>query len=836
MAIHAREVWPFVQDLQSLELHAFGANLARFAEELKGTKLLDRDRFKWARQKVPMPEESRRKQIARPNPKPASVELAGGGEAAKTSPAFAPRGADAVSFAGRGRVHFEGGTVMNDADTSPEQTDLEPLVTIEGVVERIVFENAENGYVVARLRQEGRPDLRTFVGNFLAVSPGETVRLTGRWVDDKRFGKQLRVESFQTILPGSVEGIERYLGSGLIEGIGPVYAKRLVAAFGVETLRVIDEEPARLRRVAGIGPKRAAQIREAWARQKAIQSIMIFLQGHGIGTALAVKIYKHYGDAAVAVLRENPYRLAQDLSGVAFRTADKIARELGIAADAPQRMQAGLFHVLHESAGDGHVCLKREDLVRDGAELLGVPEAVLDGPLQALVMEHCAVVEGEWCFQVPLYAAESGCADRLKRLAAAKADLPPIAHVDNALRYAERAQFIELSPEQRDAVRAALDAKVMIITGGPGTGKTTVIKSVLSIYQKKGVVYLLAAPTGRAAKRMEEATGRPARTIHRLLEYSPQSGGFTRNEYNPLHVELLIVDEASMIDIALMHHLLKALPPYAKLILVGDIDQLPSVGPGNVLMDLIASNCFPVVRLRTVFRQAAESGIIANAHRINTGQQPVFNQTDFFLIQRPDPVQALETVIEVVRQRLPRSFGLNPTRDIQVLAPMHRGDAGVTRLNEALQAALNPGGEPIPRRTFRVGDKVMQLRNNYELEVYNGDVGIITRANADDRMLHIAFEDRAVLYDFDDLDDLGLAYAATVHKSQGSEYPAVVLALLPQHYMMLQRNVLYTAVTRARRIVVIVGTPKAVALAVRNNTIARRNTRLTERLRNVGGL
>ncbi|MBP8128512.1 MAG: ATP-dependent RecD-like DNA helicase [Candidatus Hydrogenedentes bacterium] len=721
---------------------------------------------------------------------------------------------------------------MGNSGTSPEQTDLEPLVTIEGVVERVVYENAENGFFVARLKQEGRPDLLTFVGTFLAVSPGETVRLTGRWVDEKRFGRQLRVESFQTVLPATVQGIEKYLGSGLVEGVGPVYAKRLVETFGVETLRVIDEEPARLQRVPGIGPKRAAQIREAWARQKSVQSIMIFLQGHGIGTALAAKIYKRYGDGAVAVLRENPYRLAQDISGVAFRTADKIARELGIAPEAPQRIQAGLLHVLDEAANDGHVCLKRENLLKDGAELLQVPETAIESPFQALVLENRMVAEDDWTFAVRWHAAESGCAERLKRLAAARDDLPPIKNVDNALRYAERAQSIELSPEQRDAVRIGLSAKVMVITGGPGTGKTTVIKSILAINEKKSVVCLLAAPTGRAAKRMEEATGRPARTIHRLLEYSPQNGGFTRNEYNPLHVELLVIDEASMIDIALMHHLLKALPSYARLILVGDIDQLPSVGPGSVLLDIIASNCFPTVRLHTVFRQAAESGIIANAHRINTGQQPLFNTKDFFLIQRSDPAQALETVVEVVQRRLPRSFGFDPARDIQVLAPMHRGDAGVTRLNEALQQALNPNGAPVPRRNFRAGDKVMQLRNNYELEVFNGDVGVITDVREDERALGVSFDNHEVLYDFDDLDDLGLAYAATVHKSQGSEYPAVVLALLPQHYMMLQRNVLYTAITRARRVVVIVGTPKAIATAVRNNMITRRNTRLTERLRN----
>ena len=719
---------------------------------------------------------------------------------------------------------------MSEART--DQTDLEPLVTVEGVVERIVFESAETGFFVARLTAEGKPDPVTFVGNLLPISPGETVRITGRWVEDKRFGRQIRVTACETVLPATVNGIEKYLGSGLVEGIGPVYAKRLVDTFGVETLRVIDEQPQRLRRVPGIGEKRAAQIRQAWARQKAVRSIMIFLQGHGIGAALAAKIYKHYGDSAIAILRENPYQLAEDIAGIAFRNADKIARELGIAKDALARRQAGLLHVLRESAGNGHVCLPLESLKADTAALLEVPEAALDEALAALESDRRTVREREWIFLGPLHAAECGCADRLNRLFATPPELPPIENTENALKYAERAQQITLSPEQREAIRAALAAKVMVITGGPGTGKTTVLKSLLAIYEKKSAVYVLAAPTGRAAKRMQEATGRPARTIHRLLEFSPQSNGFTRNEYNPLHAELVVIDEASMIDVTLMHHLLKALPAYAKLILVGDVDQLPSVGPGNVLMDIIASARFPVVRLKTVFRQASESGIISNAHRINVGERPQFNSTDFFFIEREDPGQALETVLEVVSKRLPERFNLDPCADIQVLAPMHRGETGVARLNETLQAALNPRGAPVSRRGLRVGDKVMQLRNNYELEVFNGDIGTITRCSEEDRVIEVAYDDaRDVLYGFDDLDELTLAYAATIHKSQGSEYPAVVLALLPQHYMMLHRNVLYTAVTRAKRLVVVVGTMKAVAMAVRNNAIARRNTRLTERLR-----
>jgi exodeoxyribonuclease V alpha subunit len=717
---------------------------------------------------------------------------------------------------------------------SPDQTDIDPEVTLEGVVERIVFESTDTGFFVARLQERSKPDLTTFVGNLMAISAGETVRLTGRWVDDKKFGPQLKVNSYQTILPSSVEGIEKYLGSGLIAGIGPHFAKKLVEKFGANTLRIIDEEPGKLRKVPGIGEKRARQIREAWSKQKALQSIMVFLQGHGISAGQAVKIYKQYGDAAVAVLRENPYRLASDVTGIAFKSADAIARRLGIEVNAPVRLQAGMLHVLQQAASDGHVCLPSVELFPAAAELLDVGEEILEPALAMLAQQTRVVREDDWVFRAQLHAAECGVADRLKRLHAAPGENLDIRNVDNALRYAEKKQGVTLSEEQRDAVRMALDAKVMVITGGPGTGKTTVIRSILAIFEKKSIAYYLAAPTGRAAKRMEEATQRQARTIHRLLEFSPQQEGkFARNEYEPLHTEVVIIDEASMIDTYLMHSLLKAIPPQARLILVGDVDQLPSVGPGSVLMDIIASNVVPTVRLAVVFRQAAESGIVTNAHRINTGQQPRFNERDFFFIHRDDPEHARETIVELVCHRMPRKFGLDPRRDIQVLAPMHRGDAGVSKLNEALQHALNPEGEPVPRKGLRTGDKVMQLRNNYELDVYNGDVGAILRMDEDERALEVDFEGRAVVYDFDDLDELGLAYAATVHKAQGSEYPAVVLALLPQHYMMLQRNVLYTAITRAKRITVIVGAEKAVARAVHNSQTARRHTRLTDRLRNL---
>jgi exodeoxyribonuclease V alpha subunit len=707
-----------------------------------------------------------------------------------------------------------------------------PLVTVEGAVDKIMFENADTGFVVGRLIPEtGGEAPVTFVGKMLSFSPGDTVRLTGRHEENPKFGRQLRVERFDLIVPSTVDGIERYLASGLVDGIGPKLAERIVRAFGAETFRVIEQEPDRLRKVEGIGKKRVGQIREAWERQRAIQSIMVFLQGHGIATGQAVRIYRCYGDRAIAVLREDPYRLATEVPGFAFKTADAVAREMGTAPDAPGRITAGMAYALEAAASEGHTYLPRAEALRRAAALLGLDEEVI-APVVANTPPGCEYLNDGDALCLPRHSqAEFRVAALLHTLLTAPRQEVPI-DVPKALRWVEKTLSIHLSPEQADAIRTVVASKVMVITGGPGTGKTTVLRGVLDIFERKGLSPLLAAPTGRAAKRMEAASGRPASTLHRLLEFSPRTGGFLRNAANPIEADFIVVDECSMVDIQLMHAFLEAVPPMSRLLLVGDVDQLPSVGPGNVLLDILSSQAVPAVWLKTVFRQASESGIIANAHRINRGEEPLANDSDFFIVARSTPDRIRETIVELVTRRIPDKFGLDPRRDIQVLAPMHRGEAGVASLNLALQRTLNPGVERVRGHAFGPGDKVMQQRNNYELDVFNGDAGVVVQMDEDLNELEVRFDDeRRVLYPALTLDELGLAYAITVHKAQGSEYPAVVMPMTMQHYMMLQRNVLYTGITRASRLVILVGEDRALGRAVKNVEVARRFTRLSDRIR-----
>jgi exodeoxyribonuclease V alpha subunit len=716
---------------------------------------------------------------------------------------------------------------------APNQDNLLPesnKAQAEGIVERIVYENPDNGFMVARMKIEGQHHLLTFVGAMMAVSPGETIQISGEWVNDKKFGKQIKVTQYKTILPNSIIGIEKYLGSGLIQGIGPAYAERLIKAFGIETLNIIDQHPEKLRNVEGIGPKRAIQIREAWSEQKNIQSIMVFLQGHGISTNQAVKIYKKYGDGAVTVLRDNPYKLIEDITGIGFAGADKIATNLGLEIESPKRVAAGLTFALQDMVSEGHVFSKKDNLISKAEKLLKVTTQLIERELATMIHNDTLIAEDSDIFLHDLYDREMGCSEHIQRLLNGEKE-EVTDKVDIAIKWVEKKHSINLSEEQRDALSLSVDSPMTIITGGPGTGKTTLINSIISVFQRKNFTLLLAAPTGRAAKRMEATTGHKAKTIHRLLEYNPKIHDFTKNEMNPLDADVIVIDEMSMVDINLMHSVLKAIPDDTRLLLIGDVDQLPSVGPGNVLMDLIVSTTIPTVRLKTIFRQAAESGIIANAHRINSSEPPQWNDTDCFFVERNDPEAVRDTILELATNRIPNKFGFDPMKDIQVLSPMHRGDAGVTHLNEHLQHAMNPNGQEIPKRGLRLGDKVIQTKNNYELDVYNGDVGKITILSEETKELHVQFEDRTALYSFDDIDNLSLAYAITVHKAQGTEYPALVLPIVSQHYLMLQRNILYTAITRGKSLVVVVGDTKALNKALHNTDTTRRNTRLAERLR-----
>ena len=733
-------------------------------------------------------------------------------------------------------------TAMEETQHQPAKNPLTARPTLEGVLERIVFFNEENSFTVARLQVPGKKDLVTIVGALSLPTPGETLRLKGQWVVDKKFGQQFRVESCLSVLPATIIGIQKYLGSSLIKGIGPVMAKRIVDKFGLDTFDIIEENPERLTEAEGIGPIRTERITKAWQEQKQIREVMVFLQGHEISPAYAVKIFKAYGDKSVSVVKENPYRLALDISGIGFKTADKVARSMGIDPNSQIRAEAGIIHVLSELVDEGHCYYPYDELKQKVAELLEIDPAILETALAALARGERILIEElpetKAVYLTPLHVAEVNVARRLKTLMASPKQALQI-DVEKAIEWVQSTSHINLAETQKLALRKTISGKVVVLTGGPGTGKTTLINSLVRILEKKGQRIVLASPTGRAAKRLSEVTGREAKTIHRLLEFSPKEGGFKRNEDNPLDADLVVIDEASMVDILLMNHLLKAIPLTATLLLVGDVDQLPSVGPGNVLKDIIASGSVETIILTEIFRQAQESLIIVNAHRVNRGEFPQLKpqqgqRSDFYFIEKDDPEEVLGVIKELCIKRLPNAFRLNPLDDIQVMTPMHRGTVGVANLNAELQALLNPQGKAITRggRLFRVNDKVMQIKNNYEKDVFNGDIGTLAAIDLEEQKVQVKFEGRMVDYELSDLDDLVLAYAISIHKSQGAEYPAVVVPLLSQHYIMLQRNLLYTAITRAKRLVVLVGSKRAIAIAVRNNKVQRRYTNLAAKLCN----
>ncbi|MEU2208227.1 ATP-dependent RecD-like DNA helicase [Streptomyces hygroscopicus] len=729
------------------------------------------------------------------------------------------------------------------------------LAVVEGVLERITYANEENGYTVARVDTgRGSGDLLTVVGSLLGAQPGESLRMEGRWGSHPQYGKQFTVENYQTVLPATVQGIRRYLGSGLIKGIGPRIADRITEHFGIDTLDVIEQEPERLIEVPGLGPKRTKMIAAAWEEQKAIKEVMVFLQGVGVSTSVAVRIYKKYGDASISVVKNEPYRLAADVWGIGFLTADKIAQSVGIPHDSPARVKAGLQYALSQSADQGHCYLPEERLIADAVKLLQVDTGLVIDCLGELAAEEEGVVRepvpgpegGEpvsAVYLVPFHRAEISLAGQLLRLLRTEEDrLPAFRDVDwdKALGWLARRTGADLAPEQSQAVRLALTEKVAVLTGGPGCGKSFTVRSVVELARAKKAKVVLAAPTGRAAKRLSELTGAEASTVHRLLELKP-GGDAAYDRDRPLDADLVVVDEASMLDLLLANKLVKAVPPGAHLLFVGDVDQLPSVGAGEVLRDLLAPGSpVPAVRLTRIFRQAQQSGVVTNAHRINEGVPPVTQGlSDFFLFVEDDTEEAGRLTVDVAARRIPAKFGLDPRRDVQVLAPMHRGPAGAGTLNGLLQQAITPARPDLAERrfggrVFRVGDKVTQIRNNYEKGangVFNGTVGVVTSLDTDEQRLTVRTdEDEEVPYDFDELDELAHAYAVTIHRSQGSEYPAVVIPVTTGAWMMLQRNLLYTAVTRAKRLVVLVGSRRALGQAVRTVSAGRRCTALDHRL------
>lgn len=714
------------------------------------------------------------------------------------------------------------------------------------VVERVTYRNEGNGYSVIKTRVKGYSDLITVVGNLLDVNVGSVLLVTGEWKTDSKFGRQFTASEWEETLPATVFGIEKYLGSGLIKGIGPKFARKIVAQFGELTLDIIEADPSRLIEVPGIGGRRVEMIRMAWEAQKEIKNLMLFLQSHDVSTAHAARIYKAYGKDGIKVVTDNPYRLADDIWGIGFKTADTIAMKLGMEKEKYARCRSGLMYTLNKLSEEGHCFALREQLLSKGHELLDVDEALLSMTLDEMIRVKDVIIEknavrtdeqGEKQDAIYLpafYFSELGVARKLSMLIKAGRE-KCINEPERIIDAVERQSGIKYDEAQLQAIHCAVTSKVMVMTGGPGTGKTTTTNSVIKIYQASGSVIILAAPTGRAAKRMSETSGMEAKTIHRLLEYQPATG-YKVNEENPLKGDVLIVDECSMIDIMLMYNLLKAVPEHMTVILVGDIDQLPSIGAGNILRDIIAAEAIPVVKLERIFRQAQGSRIITNAHRINKGEFPDISNikdSDFFFISDEDPESVQKQIIQLCQKRLPTAYRLNPISDIQVLTPMQRGVVGAVALNKELQQVLNPEAAMLKHggTEYRLHDKVMQIKNNYDKGVFNGDIGIISAVDSEERELTVMFDGEMVQYDVSELDELLLAYATTIHKAQGSEYPIVVMPVLMTHYVMLQRNLVYTGITRAKKLLVIVGSKKALALAIRNNSVVKRNTMLAERIR-----
>lgn len=705
------------------------------------------------------------------------------------------------------------------------------VIKLRCVVERITYQNPQNGYSVMKVKVKGYNDLVTLVGNLLDVPAGSVLLCDGDWKVDKRYGSQFVCQTWEEVMPATVYGIEKYLGSGLVKGIGPKFAQLIVRQFGLDTIEVIETDIGRLYEVPGIGRKRVEKIRESWERQKDIKNVMLFLQGYGVSTAYAAKIYRQYGKESIDKVKENPYRLADDIWGIGFKTADGIANRMGYGKNDIRRCRSGIIYTLNRLADEGHVYAEEEQLVKSALELLEADEEPIREALTNMAQTEDLQIEGYAIYLPPFYYAETGTANRLlallrqpgKELSARPCDMTVLS----------KETGVEYDDVQIRAIEEAVRSKVMVLTGGPGTGKTTTTQGIIAAFKRMGLRILLAAPTGRAAKRMSEATGMEAKTIHRLLEFNPKDG-YKRNDGNPLEGDALIVDECSMIDIILMNNLMKAVPVSMRLVLVGDVDQLPSVGAGNVLRDIIDSEKIPVIRLTRIFRQAQSSRIVMSAHAINRGHFPDTSngrQTDFFFIEQEDPEVVAEEIVNLVTTRLPKAYNQKAS-DIQVLTPMQRGIIGAANLNIALQSALNTSQSALNRGgySFRQGDRVMQLRNNYDKEVFNGDLGYVENVDMEDRTLSVNFDGRLVEYDVSELDELTLAYATTIHKSQGSEYPIVVMPVLMTHYVMLQRNLIYTGITRARKICVLIGTKKALAFAIRSMSVLKRNTKLKERL------